>query len=70
MADALDKASEYAAMGVAGRISEIRAAARAEGEGEIYCEDCGEEIPEARRRAAPGCSRCISCQQDFERMKG
>lgn len=31
------------------------------------CEDCGDDIPEARRRAAPGCSRCIDCQQLHER---
>ena len=31
------------------------------------CEDCGEEIPEARRRAALGCRRCIDCQTLFER---
>lgn len=27
-----------------------------------YCEDCGDDIPPARRRAAPGCTRCIDCQ--------
>ncbi|MCP1652609.1 TraR/DksA C4-type zinc finger protein [Pseudomonas nitroreducens] len=27
-----------------------------------YCEDCGEDIPSARRLAAPGCTRCIDCQ--------
>ena len=31
-----------------------------------HCEDCGEPIPEARRSAAPGCTRCISCQQRAE----
>jgi phage/conjugal plasmid C-4 type zinc finger TraR family protein len=30
------------------------------------CEDCGEEIPEARRLAAPGCRRCLECQATFE----
>ena len=32
------------------------------GEGEIYCLECGEEIPEARRRAIPGARTCITCQ--------
>lgn len=32
----------------------------------INCIDCGEEIPEARRKASPGCRRCIGCQQEFE----
>jgi len=27
-----------------------------------YCEDCGDDIPPARRLAAPGCTRCIDCQ--------
>ncbi|MFU3298842.1 TraR/DksA C4-type zinc finger protein [Pseudomonas aeruginosa] len=29
----------------------------------LWCEDCGEQIPEARRQAAPGCKCCISCQE-------
>jgi phage/conjugal plasmid C-4 type zinc finger TraR family protein len=32
------------------------------GDGETHCTDCGEEIPEARRRAVPGVRRCIDCQ--------
>ena len=32
----------------------------------IYCVDCENEIPEARRQAQPGCCRCVSCQADFE----
>ena len=41
------------------------------GEAAEECEDCGEPIPEARRKAAPGCTRCIGCQQHFERrLKG
>ena len=31
------------------------------------CEECGDPIPEARRKAVPGCTRCIQCQQEFER---
>jgi RNA polymerase-binding transcription factor DksA len=26
------------------------------------CEECGEEIPEPRRQAAPGTEHCIDCQ--------
>jgi phage/conjugal plasmid C-4 type zinc finger TraR family protein len=33
----------------------------------IYCAGCGEEIPEPRRKAMPGCIYCISCQQIEER---
>jgi len=30
------------------------------------CEDCGEPIPEARRRAVPGVRLCVSCQQEAD----
>ena len=33
------------------------------------CEDCGEEIPQARREAMPGCTRCAECQQMHERQQ-
>lgn len=32
----------------------------------LQCQDCGEDIPEARRRAAAGCRRCIDCQRIAE----
>jgi phage/conjugal plasmid C-4 type zinc finger TraR family protein len=31
------------------------------------CEDCGEPIPEARRRAVGGCRRCIDCARKAEK---
>lgn len=31
-----------------------------------HCEDCSEPIPDARRKAAPGCTRCIDCQSRRE----
>lgn len=34
--------------------------------GQIECEDCGEEIPAARRKAIPSAIRCIKCQSIFE----
>ncbi|MFA5718560.1 MAG: TraR/DksA C4-type zinc finger protein [Desulfobulbaceae bacterium] len=38
------------------------------GEGiSTLCEDCDVEIPQARRRAVPGCTRCVVCQEQFER---
>ncbi|MEA3039088.1 MAG: hypothetical protein QOE79_1601 [Sphingomonadales bacterium] len=36
--------------------------AAAEGEGETHCVECGDEIPEGRRRALPGARTCVSCQ--------
>ncbi len=32
------------------------------GESETHCVECGEEIPEPRRRAIPGVRTCIACQ--------
>ena len=32
------------------------------GEGLDFCEDCGERIPEGRRRALPGARTCVPCQ--------
>jgi len=32
------------------------------GESETHCLECGEEIPQARRRAMPGVRTCVTCQ--------
>jgi phage/conjugal plasmid C-4 type zinc finger TraR family protein len=37
------------------------------GGGETHCVECGEEIPEARRRAVPGVRTCIGCQSVRDR---
>ncbi|MBI9109906.1 TraR/DksA C4-type zinc finger protein [Maridesulfovibrio ferrireducens] len=34
-----------------------------------YCEECGEEIPEARRVAIPGVRYCIKCQTEMEQIQ-
>lgn len=31
------------------------------------CEECGDEIPEARRQAVPGVQLCVFCQEKLER---
>jgi phage/conjugal plasmid C-4 type zinc finger TraR family protein len=36
----------------------------------IRCLACGEEIPEARRRAVPGCCHCVACQDELEGAMG
>ncbi|MEC5207405.1 phage/conjugal plasmid C-4 type zinc finger TraR family protein [Vogesella perlucida] len=37
-----------------------------------FCEmdDCGVEIPQARRDAVPGCRYCIDCQERQELLQG
>jgi phage/conjugal plasmid C-4 type zinc finger TraR family protein len=32
------------------------------GESETHCAECGEPIPEGRRRAVPGVRTCVDCQ--------
>lgn len=32
-----------------------------------YCEDCDEQIPPERVKAAPYCVRCVECQERFEK---
>ena len=32
------------------------------GQGSRFCEDCGEEIPAARRKAQPASRTCVACQ--------
>lgn len=38
-----------------------------QGESRAFCEECGEPIPEARRRALPGVRLCLECQQEADR---
>lgn len=36
---------------------------------DIYCIECGDEIPEERRNAMPNCVRCVTCQDLDERPR-
>lgn len=38
-----------------------------QGESLEFCEECGEEIPPARRQALPGVRLCVECQSELER---
>jgi len=51
-------------------ITDAVARARAnmpQGDSEIYCVECGEDIPEARRKALPGVRFCIACQSERDK---
>ena len=37
------------------------------GEGPTQCVECGEDIPEGRRRAVPGVRTCVACQSALDR---
>jgi phage/conjugal plasmid C-4 type zinc finger TraR family protein len=47
---------------VADAVSRARARLAAAGEGSDECEECGDPIPAARRRALPGARTCVACQ--------
>jgi phage/conjugal plasmid C-4 type zinc finger TraR family protein len=38
------------------------------GPGRTECEECGETIPEARRRALPGVRTCIACPAQLDKQ--
>ena len=40
------------------------------GESLTHCEDCGEKIPDGRRRAVPGVRRCVACQSEADAARG
>jgi len=39
---------------------------RSKGVSAFFCEECDSAIPEARRRAIGGVSRCVACQEISE----
>ena len=39
------------------------------GESLAECEECGEEIPQARRAALPGVRLCVACQTEHDRKR-
>jgi len=39
------------------------------GESLTHCEECGVDIPEARRKAIPGVRLCVSCQQGVDQQQ-
>lgn len=40
-----------------------------QGEGLSHCEECGAEIPEARRRAIAGVRSCVACKTETDRQQ-
>lgn len=40
------------------------------GESLAECEECGEDIPRARREALPGVRLCLACQSERDREDG
>ncbi|MEQ5802227.1 DksA/TraR family C4-type zinc finger protein [Halomonas sp. H10-9-1] len=40
------------------------------GESLAHCEECGGEIPQARREAVPGVRLCVACQAERDKRQG
>ncbi len=38
-------------------------------DGKACCVDCDAEIPPARLAARPGCSRCTTCQEEWDQLE-
>lgn len=78
MADALeqsrnmpDPADRATGLEMLERISSVAAVReKLQGQGAEECEECGVEIPAARRRAAPWAVCCVECQSLRERRHG
>lgn len=62
--DLLDIASELEESERAHGVALVRDALQAQGADD--CRDCGDIIPEERRKAAPWAVRCIYCQEAVE----
>ncbi|QEY23520.1 MULTISPECIES: TraR/DksA family transcriptional regulator [Neisseriaceae] len=66
MTDIIDKAAENEAVFLAEALYKARRFETVDAS-TYECEDCGDTIPEARRQAVRGCTRCVLCQEYFER---
>ena len=66
MADEADFANEQVSTELSRTISRIRKSAAA-GKGSETCNDCGEDMPDARREL--GFSFCITCAEAKERRQ-
>jgi phage/conjugal plasmid C-4 type zinc finger TraR family protein len=64
--DIYDQATELEELQREIAIAETRARA-SHGDAATSCAACGEEISAERRAAAPGCVRCVECQERSER---
>jgi len=64
--DICDIANDYAERSLNER---IQGRVQYAGHSAEECQECGCEIPEARRKAVPGCCMCVDCQEISEVRK-
>ena len=65
MADDIDRANDMAEAERQRGIQSLQA--RTRHTSRSHCADCGAPIPVARQAAYPGATRCIYCQEIFEK---
>lgn len=63
--DQFDRASDVEQRFIKSAIAKAQSA-RSSGDSCTHCEECGEPIPETRRKAIAGCKMCIVCQTEQE----
>lgn len=61
MADSMDVVQQRVQEELARNLA--NATHRPAGASEFFCLSCGDEIPEARRRALPGVQLCVTCKE-------
>lgn len=64
--DTIDAANELAQARIDQAVASMRINRNAASA--THCEECGEDIPEARRIAVPGCQMCAECQGITEQL--
>lgn len=71
MSDEIDRATDQQAVLLQAAIDRAAAKSSCRASGAApNCEECGEPIPEPRRKAAPGCRYCVACQNWLEQGHG
>ena len=67
--DFLDRASDLEMQQREDALAAVRSKVQAGGVSAEFCQmdNCGVEIPPARRAAVPGCMYCVNCQARRER---
>jgi phage/conjugal plasmid C-4 type zinc finger TraR family protein len=64
MADSMDLVQQRVQEELARNLA--NATHRPSGASEFFCQSCGDEIPEKRRRALPGVELCVTCREISE----
>ncbi len=65
--DRIDKASQLEELQRKAAIDRAKRKAANDNASFKECSICGDEIPEARRKAVKGCKTCFPCQREAEK---